>query len=242
MKIIWAILLMAFCAVSMANTSLPPNRHISVHGKAKITAKPDTAKITFEVKVIKDQALAAKKEVDTRVNRLLDGMEKFGVTEGNVSASNLLTEPHVTYKEDDTETTAGYVATRTLTVTLNDLKRLNDFIDFALSVEINEIENIELMSSNADKLRDRVKALAVQNAKSKGASLANAFGAELGKIYSINSNTYGSSYGYGSHGGIERIEVTGSRLDPDDFAPGRYLQATINFTAEINVVFDLEVK
>jgi uncharacterized protein len=242
MKVICAILMMAFSAVSMANTSLPPNRHISVHGTAKITAKPDIAKITFEVKVIKDQALEAKKEVDKRVNKLLDGMKKFGVNEDNVSASNLLTEPHVTYKEDDTEANSGYVATRTLKVTLNNLKQLNDFIDFALSVEINEIEDIELMSSNAEKLRDRVNALAVENAKSKGASLANAFGAELGKIYSINSNTYGSSYGYGSHGGIERIEVTGSRFDPDDLAPGRYLRATINFTAEINVVFDLEVR
>lgn len=40
---------------------------------------------------------------------------------------------------------------------------------------------------------------------------------------------------------IERIEVTGSRYKPGDAMPGRYLQATITFSASIDVVFDLDV-
>lgn len=36
-------------------------------------------------------------------------------------------------------------------------------------------------------------------------------------------------------------EVTGSRYKPGDAMPGRYLQATITFSASIDVVFDLDV-
>jgi uncharacterized protein len=241
MKFLSLIILILFSMMSQANSSLPTNRHISVQGTAEITAKPDIARISFEVKSIKKQALDAKKEVDVRVNKLLAGLEKFDIKDDGVSASSLLTEPHITYTDDDTEIISGFVATRTLKVTLTDITKLNDFIDFALSVEVNEIADIQLLSSKALELKDKVNQLAVKNAKEKGTSLAKAFDAELGKIYSINSSSYNSDYGYRS-AGIERIQVTGSQINPNDLAPGRYLQATISFTSSINVVFDLEVK
>jgi len=227
--------------MSQANSSLPDNRHVSVQGTAKITAIPDIVRISLEVKSIKKTALDAKKEVDKRVNQLLYGLDKFDVKENGVSASSLLTEPHITYTDDDTEVISGYVATRTLKVTLNNIAKMNDFIDFALSVEVNEIEDIQLLSSKAKELRDEVNLLAVKNAKEKGLSLAKAFDAELGKIYSINSSSNRTRYGYRT-ANTERIEVTGSRLDPNDLVPGRYLQATISFTSSISVVFDLQVK
>ena len=241
MKIFSLIILIVFSMMSEANSSLPANRHISVNGTAKVTTIPDSVRITFEVKSIKNKAIDSKKEVDKRVNQLLDGIDKFDVKESGISASSLLTEPHITYTDDDVEIISGYVATRTLKVTLTNIARMNDFIDFALSVEINEIEDIQLLSSKAKELRDEANQLAVKNAKNKGASLAKAFGAELGKIYSINSSSNSFNYGYRT-GGIERIEVTGSRIDPDDLVPGRYLQTSISFTSSISVVFDLEVK
>jgi len=241
MKLFSTIILIVFSVMSQANSSLPDNRHVSVQGTAKITAIPDIVRISLEVKSIKKTALDAKKEVDKRVNQLLYGLDKFDVKENGVSASSLLTEPHITYTDDDTEVISGYVATRTLKVTLNNIAKMNDFIDFALSVEVNEIEDIQLLSSKAKELRDEVNLLAVKNAKEKGLSLAKAFDAELGKIYSINSSSNRTRYGYRT-ANTERIEVTGSRLDPNDLVPGRYLQATISFTSSISVVFDLQVK
>jgi uncharacterized protein YggE len=114
-------------------------------------------------------------------------------------------------------------------------------MDFALSVKIDEISNIELKSSKADSLKDEVNALAVKNAKKKGKSLANAFDAKLGKIYSINSTSNQSRYRYGANSDIERIEVTGLRMNKSS-RPGKYLQENIVFSASISVVFDLEVK
>ncbi len=114
-------------------------------------------------------------------------------------------------------------------------------MDFALSVQIDEIRNIELKASQADKLKDEVNALAVKNAKEKGSSLANAFDAKLGKIYSINSTSNNKRNRYGANSDIERIEVTGSRMNKPS-SPGRYLQENIVFSASVSVVFDLDVK
>ncbi|KIO38083.1 SIMPL domain-containing protein [Shewanella sp. cp20] len=242
MKYIAFALLYLLPLFTLANSGLPDHRHIVAHGSGKIVTKPDMARITFEVKSIQKNALTAKKEVDQRVNALLKGLDDFNVSEDKISASNLLTEPHVNYTDEGSEVIAGYVATRTLKVTLNDLQQMNGFIDFALGVGINEIEDIELLSMRSQEYKKQATVIAVEDAKTKATSLANAFGAELGKIYSINSSSDSSRYGYSAYSNVERISVTGSRIDPDDLTPGRYLQVTISFSASITVVFDLEVK
>ncbi|MEZ9197492.1 SIMPL domain-containing protein [Shewanella sp. 10N.286.54.B9] len=241
MKICYLLILLILSLPILANTHFPDSRHIAVQGSAEITTKPDIARITFEVSSLKDRAIDAKAIVDKRVNLLLAGLEGFAITEDEVTASSLLTEPYVTYAEDDNdnEVVSGYVATRTVVVSLSQIDKMNEFIDFALSVDVNVVEDVELLSSKAAGLKEKVAQLAVENAISKGTNLAKAFGATLGQIYSINSSANRSYYGYG--GGVERIEVTGSKLHRSDLTQGRYLQASITFTSSISAVFDLNV-
>jgi uncharacterized protein YggE len=241
MKHLSIFALLAFSSFSYANSSLPDNRHISIVGTAQLKAKPDIAVIKLEVESLKTKSIDAKRDVDDRVNNFLDGLVKFNIDEENVSASSITTQPNYSYSNNDKQELDGYTANRNIKVTLNDIKRLNAFMDFALSVKIDEISNIELKSSKADSLKDEVNALAVKNAKKKGKSLANAFDAKLGKIYSINSTSNQSRYRYGANSDIERIEVTGLRMNKSS-RPGKYLQENIVFSASISVVFDLEVK
>jgi uncharacterized protein YggE len=134
-------------------------------------------------------SLAVKKEVDERVNNLLNGLTDFDVDEKNVLASNISTEVRYAYNRDERNKIEGYVARRTLTVTLKNIEKLNAFMDFALRVKINAIRNIELKSSNEKQLQQEVNALAVEHAKSRGQLLAKAFGVNLGTIYSINAHS-----------------------------------------------------
>ncbi|MEW6992802.1 SIMPL domain-containing protein [Colwelliaceae bacterium MEBiC 14330] len=241
MKYLNIFALMACSFVALANNSLPNNRHISVVGSAQLKAKPDIAVIYLEVESIQTKSVDAKKDVDDRVNNLLAGLANFNIDQENVSASSISTQPNYTYSANNKRQLNGYTANRNIKVTLNNLKHLNAFMDFALSVKINEIRNIELKSSKAEQLKDEVNALAVKNAKEKGHSLANAFDAKLGKIYSINSTSNSHSYRYGANSDIERIAVSGAMMDSAS-KPGKYLQENIVFSASISVVFDLEVK
>jgi uncharacterized protein YggE len=241
MKHLSIFALLAFSSFSYANNSLPDNRHISIVGIAQLKAKPDIAVIKLEVESLKTKSIDAKRDVDDRVNNFLDGLVKFNIDEKNVSASSITTQPNYFYSNNDKQELDGYTANRNIKVTLNDIKLLNAFMDFALSVKIDEIRSIELKSSKADSLKDEVNSLAVENAKEKGKSLANAFDAKLGKIYSINSTSNQSRYRYGANSDIERIEVTGSRMNKPS-RPGKYLQENIVFSASISVVFDLDVQ
>lgn len=233
-------LLAIFClfisSIAFANTSLPNNRHISVTGTAKLTVKPDIAIVHLQVESLQTLSLQAKADVDRRVNLLLAGLERFNIDETNVSASSIATEPRYSYSAKNKQAIDGYVAKRSLKVTLSNLEQLNDFMDFALSVKINKIRQIELKSSKSLTLIDEVNALAVKNAKEKARSLAQAFDAKLGNIYSINQNAHNFQGRYGANQSLERFEK--SKLS-DMSEPGRYLQENIVYSASISVVFDL---
>ncbi len=240
MKYLLLLSLFSFSAMTFANSPLPNHRHIAVVGTAELEAKPDIAVVSFSLHSEQNSSQAAKKDVDDRVNLFLDGLDKFDIDEDNVSASSISTQPVYTYAKGNKRQVDGYSANRELKVTLNDITRLSDLMDFALSVKINSIGNINMKSSKETALKDEVNALAVKNAKEKGKSFAKAFDAKLGNIYSINLNSSNNMARFGRNRATEMITVSGMKLN-ESGSKGQYLQENIVFSASVSVVFDLEV-
>ena len=236
-----SLLLLVLCSSSaMAATSLPDNRHIVVKGEAVVRTAPDRADITLEFEAVKAESVQAKQQVDAQVNELLAGLNKFSVDEKSISAGRIFVEPNMRYDENDNQVKDGFRATRKVKVSLKKLSLLDGFLNFALKVGVNQIEQIQLLSTKASDYEQAALDKAVANAKQQGSSLASAFEAKLGRVYSIQSQEVGSHFGYGSNSNIERIMVTGSRIST--VPEGKYLQESITFRASVNVVFDLVVE
>ncbi|WP_462146989.1 SIMPL domain-containing protein [Pseudoalteromonas gelatinilytica] len=233
-----SLLLLVLCSSSaMAATSLPDNRHIVVKGEAVVRTAPDRADITLEFEAVKAESVQAKQQVDAQVNELLAGLNKFSIDEKSISAGRIFVEPNMRYDENDNQVKDGFRATRKVKVSLKKLSLLDGFLNFALKVGVNQIEQIQLLSTKASDYEQAALDKAVANAKQQGSSLASAFEAKLGRVYSIQSQEVGSHFGYGSNSNIERIMVTGSRINT--VPEGKYLQESITFRASVNVVFDL---
>ena len=237
MKYLITLSLFVFSFLANANTPLPDNRHISIVGNAQLKAKPDIVVVSLTVESIKTKSATAKQEVDSRVNDLLDGLSDFDIDEENVSASNISTRPRYDYAKNGKENISGYSASRNLIVTFNDIKKLSSFMDFALEVKINQITNVQFKSSKEEQLKAEVLALAVKDAKEKGESLANAFGAKLGRIYSINSSSNQFRNAYGANRNIESMAMADQKS-----RPGKYLKKSIIFSSSVSAEFDLSVK
>lgn len=224
----------------MAATSLPDNRHIVVKGEAVVRTAPDRADITLEFEAVKAESVQAKQQVDAQVNELLAGLNNFSIDEKSISAGRIFVEPNMRYDENDNQVKDGFRASRKVKVSLKKLFLLDGFLNFALKVGVNQIEQIQLLSTKASDYEQAALDKAVANAKQQGSSLASAFEAKLGRVYSIQSQEIGSHFGYGSNTNIERIMVTGSRINT--VPEGKYLQESITFRASVNVVFDLVVE
>ncbi|MEM6510504.1 MAG: SIMPL domain-containing protein [Pseudomonadota bacterium] len=235
------LLPLVLCSSSaMAATSLPDNRHIVVKGEAVVRTAPDRADITLEFEAVKAESVQAKQQVDAQVNELLAGLNNFSIDEKSISAGRIFVEPNMRYDENDNQVKDGFRASRKVKVSLKKLFLLDGFLNFALKVGVNQIEQIQLLSTKASDYEQAALDKAVANAKQQGSSLASAFEAKLGRVYSIQSQEIGSHFGYGSNTNIERIMVTGSRINT--VPEGKYLQESINFRASVNVVFDLVVE
>ncbi len=235
------LLPLVLCSSSaMAATSLPDNRHIVVKGEAVVRTAPDRADITLEFEAVKAESVQAKQQVDAQVNELLAGLNNFSIDEKSISAGRIFVEPNMRYDENDNQVKDGFRATRKVKVSLKKLSLLDGFLNFALKVGVNQIEQIQLLSTKASDYEQAALEKAVANAKQQGSRLASAFEAKLGRVYSIQSQEVGSHFGYGSNTNIERIMVTGSRINT--VPEGKYLQESITFRASVNVVFDLVVE
>ena len=248
MKLIIAIFITLFPLITFANSSVPANRHIAVQGSAEVFVEPDMAQIIFEVKSTEDTLLEAKRELDGRISLLLEQSDKYGFGQDDVHISGLKSKVYTMIgTESGTVSGDKYLALKTVKVTLKDIKKVDEFINFAQSLKIDNIEKINGLSSKVNQLEAEATQLAIDNAKAKGNKLAQAFGAELGNVYSISANSGSSDYDYDA-GGVKHIILSNHRNsmvasnNENPFMQQQYLGAIISVKASIKVVFDLKLK
>jgi len=247
MKLIITIFLTLFPLITFANSSLPANRHITVQGTAEILVEPDMANISFEVISTKDTLLEAKQDLDTQINLLLEGVDKYGFELNDVFVSGLKSNTYnIIGTETGTVSGDKYLALKTVKVTINDIKKIDGFIEFAQSVKINNVIAIESVSSKEKLLEAQATQAAVDDAIAKGNLLAKAFGAKLGKVYSISSNSNRTNFG-DNEGDAKHSVLPGYTNNSNPFEHKRYVDKTIStnsnisITSSISVVFDLEI-
>jgi len=229
--LVMSSILFFFAATVSAN--IPQAPHIRITGEASINAEPDQVTFQLLVRAEKDTALAAKQTVDQRVNALLAELEEFNIAERDVIAAQLLTQSRFEYGRDGQRELAGYEASRSISVTLRELPRMSAFMDYVLSVGIDEIQSIQMEVRDRAELEMAALNLAIEDAKLQGQAIAEQFGTSLGAVYSVDVSNGASRSQYG---GVERIMVTGSRVQD---SVGQYLQENIEIKAVIQVVFYL---
>jgi len=234
MRILIASLLLLACPSLFAGTPLPDAPHVVASGQGKATAKPDAARVTFAFEQRAPKPLPAKQAVDAAVNRLLDGLDAYGIADADVTASGLDASEDVDYDDDGRRSSNGFVATRSVTVLLKDIDRLNDFLDAGLAAGAHGIDGIAFESSRRQALREQARQQAVADARAQAADVATAFGARLGSVYSIGSLDSRDADRYRA-ATLDTIEVTGSRIQP-----GRYVQPEVEYSEHVSAVFELE--
>lgn len=232
MRCIVASLLLLGCVAAFAGTPLPDGPHVVTSGQGSVSVKPDTARVQFDFEQRAPEPLQAKQGVDAAINRLLDGLGAYGVAGDDITASSLDASEDVDYDDDGKRISNGFLASRSVTILLKDIDRLNDFLDSGLASGAHGIGRVAFESGRKEALREEARKQAVADAKAKAANMATAFGARIGPVYSIGSINSGYEDQYGATT-LDRVEVTGSR------ERGRYVQPEVEYTETVSAVFEL---
>lgn len=169
----------------------PDFPHLATTGYGEVIAKPDMAE--FSVKVVESTMTAeqAKQSVDKVVRTFLDALNTEGVEKQDVTSSNLYITPQYHYPKDGKPELVGYRASRSVTVTVEDLADLNQYLDLALNSGINQVDNIQLKVKDQAKYQQQARMAAIKDANSKAEFLAEGFGKELNGVWRIDYNMSG---------------------------------------------------
>lgn len=234
MRLLLLPLLLLACVAAVAGTPLPDAPHVVASGRGEVSTKPDRVRVQFDFEQRAPQPLPAKQAVDAAVDRLLESLAAFGVADADITASSLDASEDVDYGDQGRRNSNGFVASRSVSVLLKDVDRLNAFLDNGLAAGARGIGRLAFESSREDALRAQARQQAVADARAKAAEMAAAFGTRLGPVYSIGSLNSRHDDGYGA-ATLDRVEVTGSHV-----RPGRYLQPEIDYAETVNAVFELQ--
>ncbi|MFA0084115.1 oxidative stress defense protein [Vibrio sp. 10N.261.51.F12] len=179
------------CALAASLVTLPSFAsqmafpHITTTGYGQVEATPDMAE--FSVKVVQSQLNAdqAKEDVDSVVDTFLAKLADAGVSKDDIKSSNLYLTPQYQYPDKSQPELVGYRASRTVTVQVMEIEKLNDYLDTALASGINQVDNIRLKVKDESQYQEKARIAAIQDAQQKAQSLAKGFAQQLGQVWQI---------------------------------------------------------
>lgn len=163
-------------------------RTLVVTGRATLTAVPDTVRIAVGVESQAPSARQAFEAAARRVENVIAAVLALGVPRRDLQTAALSLAP--VYRTDERTRQpqlAGYRASYTLQVLLQDPAQAGAVVDAAVEAGANRVESIEFSVQNAGALQQQALAQAVADALAQARALAQAAGVELGELLAIEN-------------------------------------------------------
>lgn len=131
---------------------------------------------------------------------VIAALRHIGIPERDIATVDISLGPVYRSRRESDGTTlpevSGYRASNTLRVTVRDLDKLGQAIGAATSAGGNTVSSISFETSSRDEAMDEARRLAVEDARRRAGTLADAAGAKLGPILSMSEMSSGPSPRY----------------------------------------------
>lgn len=161
--------------------------HIQTSGFGEVKVMPDRALLRLRVEEQGQTAEEAKSAADSSVDSLFELWMNAGIKREQIESSNLYISPQYHYaKNDRPRELVGYKASRSITLHVEDISQLEQYMDMAMTAGVNRVDSITLQSSQLEQHQQRALQLAIEDAKTKAARLAAGFDQEIEQAWRIN--------------------------------------------------------
>lgn len=215
----------------------PPlsGRTIHVNGSGSVTGEPDIATLNIGVSVEKDTVAEAREKAASAMTALIETLKANNIEEKDINTENFSIYPQYDWTEEG-RILRGYRVNNTVRAKVRDLDSLSDVIDDAAEAggDYVVLNSIQFMIEDTTPLQAQARTLAVEDAKAKAQTLADASGVTLGKPITINENTYYESPPIPFAAAESAVADDGARTSTP-IVPG---EQTV--TVNITVVYEIE--
>lgn len=156
---------------------LAASRTITVSGDAEIFTAPDRFEMVVAFDLQTDTLDKARDESRQRAAALLDVVTRHGIPACDVQTDQLSLQPRYDGNYGQAQRLIGYQASRSLTLTLHEIDKVEALLFDMLAAGANRIDRVSFHSSLLQEKRAEARVLAVKAAREKAAAMA----AELGQ-------------------------------------------------------------
>lgn len=224
-------------------TTSPEPRSVTVTGDADVKVEPDIVEVTVGVESVDTTVAAVRAKNEDAVARMHAAATRAGVEGKDVQTEFVYLEPR--YRNYEQREIIGYVARRTVKLTVRDVRRFDAVMAAVLESGANVMMGVQFRTTELRKYRDQARQLAIQAAREKAQALAKELGQELDRPHLIaeESSSWSSPFGwwggYGGGGQMAQNVVQNASTSPTSVdgtvAPGR-----IAVNARVRVTFELK--
>ena len=172
-------------------------RTIDVKGEGEILATPDSASVHFGVITSSENSEEALEENNTKATRLIDFLKKEGVEEKNIQTTGVNVMPVYDRDPDfiSERKIIRYEVSNRVEVKIEDIDNASTIIDGAVREGADNVTGLRFSVSDEEKLKERAREKAVQDAREKAEGITSALGVKLGRVMSFSeSGDYGIMY------------------------------------------------
>lgn len=178
-------------AAAQAQTP-PPAPHqprIVVAGEGESAVRPDMAWLSLSVLREGATAREALDKANEATAGVIAALKQAGIQDRDLQTTRLSIEPKYVYPQNNDGNQqpkiVGYQVSNALMVRVNELAKVGDLLDRAVTLGVNQGGGITFDNSNPTDAREAARKEAVADAKARASTLAEAAGAKLGPVLEI---------------------------------------------------------
>lgn len=155
---------------------------LRVTGSGSVEVTPDQAVITLGVSEEHAQVLTAQKNVNVKLNAVVEALTQLGVASEDIATQQLNLNANYDYSSTGSGRLTGYTASSSLTVRTSQLDQAGALVDAALQAGANRLDGISFQLKDDAAARRQALELAAADARQKAEVLAKASGKQLGAL------------------------------------------------------------
>lgn len=165
---------------------LATSRTIAVTGDAEIFTAPDRFEMVVAFELQTDTLAKARDDSRARAAALLDVVANHGVPACDVQTDQLSLQPRYEGSYGQDQRLVGYQASRSLTLTLHELDKVEPLLFDLLAAGANRVDRVRFHSSVLQAKRAEARVLAVKAARAKAEAMAAELGQRVGEPLRID--------------------------------------------------------
>ena len=233
-KNLWVVLMAMLLCLGMSSVAMaapgPGPAVISVSGQGRADVAPDMAVVNIGIVTTGKTAQLAQAENAKIASDVTAALGKLGIFSKDIQTHYTMSP---VYEKGDYRKAAGYRASNTVTVTVNDVDKTGQVIDTALKSGATDVNGLSFGLKDARSVRNTALQMAVQDARSKADAIAAALGVKIVGIQNVKEDG----------GNCARYEVANARLaklDGGAAADTPVSAGTVEVNADVHIDFQIQ--